>query len=110
MSVNNLYINNINDVREATRLIEMIFNPDIDNIRYIWDGHDCDYTPYFRNTLWLRDHRLAIVRFGIGAGPSVQYFLIWFNQLLVQSGVLAGFYGQTWAHKANPRIVLFCIC
>ena len=109
MSLNSLYINNIFDEREATRLVEMILNPEIDNIRYIWDRYDCNYTQYFRNTLWLRDQRLAIVRFSIGEWPRVKYFLLWFNQMLVQSGVLTGFYGQTWAHKANPHELL-CIC
>ena len=110
MSLNSLYINNIFNERERTRLIEMILNPEIDEIRYIWNQHDCNLTQhYFRNTLWLREQRLAIVRFDIGEWPKVEYFLLWFNQMLIQSGVLSGYYGQTWAWKANSHGLL-CIC
>ena len=110
MSAYNLHITDIYDLRQSTRLVQMICNPGIVNIRYIWDGHTCDYSPHFNNTLLLRDHRLAIVKFEIGQWLSLKQFLIAFNEILEQNGVLEEVYRQAWAHKAYPGRMFLCIC
>ena len=92
------------------RLIDMILSPDIEEIRYIWNQHDCVLTQhYFKNTVWLRDRKLAIVTFDLRVWPRIEQFLIWFNECLAQSGAISSYFGPSWAWKANPHGLL-CIC
>ena len=110
MSSHNLNIYYRITYGQVNELLDLIMSPEIDEIRYIWNRHDCVLTRNnFRSTVWLRNRRLAIVTFDIWAWPSVQEFLIWFTARIVQSGILASNIGQSWARKTNPHYWL-CIC
>ena len=95
---------------QITELLDLIMSPEIDDIRYIWNGHDCALTRHnFRSTVWLRNNRLAVVTFDMWSWPSVQEVLVWFYARIIQSGILAGEIGQGWARKTDPHYWL-CIC
>ena len=110
MSVYNLYVNDINNPVESCMLVSMIINPEIEQIAYIWWQHSCQWSPYFSNTQWLRERKLAIVQMRIGTYCDVKNFLYNFNQLLAGSGCLEGVHGRVWAEKSDPRKILQCIC
>ena len=110
MSSHNLNIYYRITLRQVNELLDMIMSPEIEEIRYIWNQHDCVLTQHhFRSTVWLKDRRLAVVTFDMWAWPSIQEFLIWFTERIAQSGILASNIGQRWAWKANPHHLL-CIC
>ena len=110
MNIYNLEVYYHISYNQVTHLIDLIRSPHIDDIRYVWHGHDCPLTKdCFIDPVWMSGMRLAVVTFDTFAWPSIENFLIWFYGRIVESGEITSEIGQRWARKVNPKCWL-CIC
>ena len=82
---------------QVIHLIDLIRDPDIDDIRYVWHRHNCPLTRNcYIDPIWMSNKRLAVITFDTFAWPSIEKFLIWFFEGYIESGILASEVSRRW--------------
>ena len=105
-----LHLRNLLSVAETAILMEMILNPNISRILYIWDQHTCDWSPFWEDVQFLQENRLAIVKAPWYMANGVVVKLNTLRQVLLANNGPLDPRNIDIIMKTNTGMLYQCIC
>ena len=98
------------NVPETVVLTQMIMNPDIDQIVYLWEHHECEWSNHFKNPQFLQSIKTAVVKVPYHLKDGIAIKLHTLRTVLILQNQEGDPQNIVIIKKTDPKMLCQCIC